>query len=145
MVTRAYESASLNERRLAHEFQALGAIVGTTQDPNALRNQLATDAYDGGRNSGGYSNPRVDELFDLGKREQDGERRAAIYREIHREVYKDQPALFLFHVSFLWVFNNDIRGVELGPMGTILLWPTPPDGWRSRIGPGWWRERQAAE
>jgi len=145
MVTRAYESASLNERRLAHEFQALGTIVGTTQDPNALRNQLATDAYDGGRNSGGYSNPRVDELFELGKREQDGARRGAIYREIHREVYKDQPVLFLFHVSFLWVFNNDIRGVELGPMGTILLWPTPPEGWPSRTGPGWWRERQAGD
>ena len=143
MVTRAYESATLNAKRLDHDFQALGAIGGTTQDPHALRNQLATDAYDGGRNSGGYSNPRVDELFELGKREQDSEKRTAIYREIHREVYRDQPALFLFHVSFLWVFNNDIRGVELGPMGTILLWPKPPEGWPSRTGPGWWRERQA--
>lgn len=143
MVTRAYESASLNEKRLESEFQALGTIGGTTQDPNALFNQLATDAYDGGRNNGGYSNPRVDELFELGKREQDSETRTAIYREIHREVYRDQPVLFLFHVSFLWVFGNDVRGVELGPMGTILLWPTPPDGWPSRIGPGWWRERPA--
>lgn len=145
MVTRAYESASLNEKRLEHEFQALATIGGTTQDPQALRNQLSTDAYDGGRNNGGYSNPRVDELFEVGQREQDSGKRAAIYREIHREVYRDQPSLFLFHVSFLWVFSNDIRGVELGSMGTIMLWPTAPVGWPSRTGPGWWREREVAE
>ena len=68
-----------------------------------------------------------------------------IYRELHREVYRDQPNLFLFHVSFLWVLGNDIRGLELGSMGTILIQPTPPDDWPSRTGPGWWREREVAE
>ena len=145
MVTRAYEGASLNEKRLEHEFEALMAIGGTTQDPHALHNELGTAAYDGGRNSGGYSNRKVDELFELGKREQDEAKRTAIYREIHREVYRDQPALFLFHVSFLWVLGGDIRGVELGSMGTILLWPTPPADWPSRTGPGWWRERETSE
>ncbi len=141
MRSRAFESASLNERRLEGDFQALATIGGTTLDPQALHNALGTEARDGGRNDGAYSNARVDELFRLGKREQDEAKRAAIYREIHREVYRDQPALFLYHVSFLWVFDRDIRGVEIGPMGTILLWPTPPEGWPSRTGPGWWRAR----
>ena len=140
MVTRAYEGASLTDKRLRHEFQALLTFGGTSNDPHALRNQLTTAAYDGGLNGGGYSNPRVDELFALGVKEQDAEVRAGIYREIHRLVYRDQPSLFLFHITFLWIFGDDIRGVELGPQGTVLLWPTPPEGWPSHVGPGWWRE-----
>ena len=107
MVTRAYESASLNEKRLESEFQALGTIGGTTQDPNALFNQLATDAYDGGRNNGGYSNPRVDELFELGKREQDSEKR-------DRDLPGDSP-----------------RGVP-GPAGAVPVPRQFPVGLRQR-------------
>lgn len=48
-----------------------------------------------------YRDEEVDRLFEAGRVEEDEKKRAAIYREIHRMVYEDQPACFLFFpVSF---------------------------------------------
>ena len=49
-----------------------------------------------GLNFVGYSNPRADELIELGRTEFDREKRKAIYQELSAIIYKDQPYTFLF-------------------------------------------------
>ncbi len=43
-----------------------------------------------------YNNPEVDKLFDSGRVELDKDRRSRIYQKVHRVIYEDQPALFLY-------------------------------------------------
>lgn len=46
---------------------------------------------------GHYSNPQVDALFDQVREASTQEEKEPLYQEIHRMVYEDQPACFLFY------------------------------------------------
>ena len=65
------------------------------------------------------------QLFELGKREFDREKRGKIYAEIHERVYDAQPYTFLFYRSSFYGFNKRLRGYNFSPRG--------PDGY----GPGY--------
>jgi len=49
-----------------------------------------------------YANAEVDRLFILGRISQDNEQKKKIYQKIHRLIYQDQPACFLY---FPFVFH----------------------------------------
>jgi len=49
-----------------------------------------------------YKNKKVDRLFELGGTIQDRKKRQAIYQRIHKIIYEDQPACFLY---FPFVFH----------------------------------------
>ena len=141
MTTVVRENA-VHEERLAHrEQQAHADAVELTGDPDTWAVFLATKSYQQGRNYGGYSNPQVDDLFDRGRRELDGEQREAIYREIHRLTYADQPYLMLWQYAELRAFSKRIRGVELAPSGAFLFQASPPPGSDWWTSPGWWVRR----
>lgn len=117
MQTRTMEWASFLKKVREHEFQAETAAWGTGTDPDTGRNLWMTDQYDGGRNYGGYSNARVDELFIEGQKEFDPAKRAAIYQEIHKLIYDDQPYTWLFYRPTLQAVNKRIKGVSFSPRG----------------------------
>jgi len=127
--THTMEWSSFLEKIRNHEFQAEIAAWGTGTDPDTGWNLWRTGQYEKGRNYGGYSNKRVDELFLAGRREFDFAKRAAIYQEIHKLVYEDQPYLWLYNAPILAAVNKRIRGVQLSPRGIYNFEPSFNEWW----------------
>jgi peptide/nickel transport system substrate-binding protein len=103
-----------------HKFHAALAGWGSGIDPDTSANIWMTGEQ---RNYGQYSNPRVDELFELGRREFDREKRAEIYREIHSILWEDQPDTWLFYRNSFYGFNKKLRGYNFSPRGPFHYSP----------------------
>ncbi len=97
-----------------HQFHAFVGGWGTGTDPFSLANIWGTGEN---RNYVQFSDPRVDELFELGKREFDREKRAAIYGEIHEILYEQQPYTWLYYRDAFFGFNKKLRGYRFSPRG----------------------------
>jgi peptide/nickel transport system substrate-binding protein len=129
MKLRPVEWATFQEQNRKHEFQASTAAWGPGADPQYGENTFTTKAIDSGRNYGCYSNPRIDELYQLTLREFDQEKRAAHFREINQIVYDDQTYTFLYSLPCLWAFNKRIRGVTSSPRGVWNFDPSVNAWW----------------
>jgi peptide/nickel transport system substrate-binding protein len=121
------------QRNREHQFQASIAAWGTGVDPDTGRNIWLSDQYDPegrfGRNYGGFKNERVDELFELGRREFDFEKRRKIYQEIHKLIYEDQPYTFVYNRGSFWALHQRIRGVTTSPRGIFNFNPAENAWW----------------
>ena len=115
--TRIIEWAAFMDATQKHEFQAQTAMWGTGTDPDTGWNLWRTEEYERGRNYGGYSDPRIDELFEQGRREFDPDARRKIYQEIHKILYDDQPYTWVYNEPVLSAMNRRIRGAQLSPRG----------------------------
>ncbi len=135
MKTRTIEWATFMEMSRKHEFQANIAAWGTGTDPDTGWNLWRTEEYETGRNYGGYSNPRVDELFELGRKEFDFEKRKQIYREIHKIIYEDQPYTFITYRQSLYGIQKRIHGIQTSPRGIFNFDPSIHVWW-TRAGEG---------
>ncbi len=124
METRTLEWSAFLEKVRKHEFQAETAAWGTGTDPDTGWNLWRTDQYETGRNYVGYSNPRIDELFELGRREFDVEKRKRIYQEIHKTLYDDQPYTWIYNRPVLAAINKRIGGVQFSPRGIYNFYPS---------------------
>ncbi len=127
--TRTLEWATFLEKVRGHEFQASIASWGTGTDPDTMWNLWRTEEYKTGRNYGGYSNKRVDELFEQGRLEFDPEKRKVIYQEIHKLIYDDQPYTFISNPPILAAFNKRIQGVQFSPRGIYNFDPSYAAWW----------------
>ena len=126
----ALDFGAMRQRLRVHDFDAFILGWGTGTDPETARNLWHSKSSTGsGRNYVSYSNPRVDELFDLGRAELDPPKRGPIYREMHRLVYQDQPYLFLCHVPTTWAFSKRLRGVAFSPRGILSFFPGHREWW----------------
>lgn len=96
------------------KFQAMFGGWGTGTDPATTKNLWATGEN---RNYTNFSNPRVDELFRLGEKEFDQEKRAKIYQEIDQILWDEQPYTWLYFRSAFYAFNKDLRGYMFSPRG----------------------------
>ncbi len=141
MRTRVNEYAAHITALSNHEFEAHCDVTEQTADPDRWADYLTTEGYENGRNYEGYSNTRVDELFELGRLELDREKRAEIYREISGIQHEEQGFLPIWNYSLIYGLSKRLRGIELAPSGIYLFAATPPPGWPSNLGPGWWVER----
>lgn len=129
MKTRRLEWSAFLEKVSKHEFQASTAAWGTGTDPDTGWNLWRTEQYDVGRNYIGYSNPRVDELFEAGRREFDPDKRKAIYQEIHKILYDDQPYTWIYNRPTLSAINKRIGGVQFSPRGIYNFHPGYYNWW----------------
>ncbi|MCA9398919.1 MAG: hypothetical protein KC618_04155, partial [Candidatus Omnitrophica bacterium] len=59
-----------------------------------------------------YRNRRVDQLFEEVKSENDEEKRTLIYQELHRLIYDDQPATFLFFPVSLHAVSAEFENTD---------------------------------
>lgn len=114
------EFTVLVQSALDHKFEALMGGWGTGTDPDTSANIWVTNE---GRNYGQYSNKRVDELFEQGRREFDKEKRAKIYSEIHQILWEDQPYTWLFYRNSFYAFNKKLRGYNFSPRGPFNYAP----------------------
>ncbi len=129
MKTRTLEWSAFLEKVRKHEFQAEIAGWGTGTDPDTGWNLWRTEEYKKGRNYGGYSNARVDELFVQGRGEFDFEKRKRIYQEIHKQLYDDQPYTWVYNAPILSAFNKRIHGVQFSPRGIYNFNPSFYQWW----------------
>lgn len=127
------EFASLIHKTRKHEFEAFSMAWGTGVDPDLLYNVWHSTSYtpDGssGRNYVKYENSRVDELFDQARRELDEAKRIALFQEIGKLIYEDQPYIFINNPPLLFGINKRIQGITVGPRGLYGFDPS----WRA-----WW-------
>ena len=70
-----------------------------------------------------YSNAAVDSLLELGRREFDQEKRAALYHEVHRLIQEDQPYTFVNAVPEKRPISKRIGNVVLSPLGPFNFYP----------------------
>jgi peptide/nickel transport system substrate-binding protein len=114
------EFVVMQDKLLKHEFDACFGGWGAGADPDAQSNIYGTG---GQRNYGQYSNPKVDELFEKGRRELDRAKRAEIYGQIHMQLWEDQPVTWLFYRPALFGFNKKLRGYNFGALGPFKYSP----------------------
>jgi peptide/nickel transport system substrate-binding protein len=115
-----------------HDFDAGTSAWGVGADPDRAKNVWTSEAYKGGRNYGGYSNSKVDELFEKGARELDPEKRPAIYQEINRLIFEDQPYLFIYYRTTFWGFSKEMRGYNFSPRGVFSYGPGSAALWKPK-------------
>lgn len=68
-----------------------------------------------------FSNERVDELIDLGRKETDPTKRLAIYAEAQEIEMQEAPMIFLRNDERLAVISKDVQGFWIHPSGILML------------------------
>jgi peptide/nickel transport system substrate-binding protein len=132
MNVKMLEWATYADKTQSHDFDAGVQAWGTGTDPDLGKNVWKTEMYKEGRNYGGYSNPKVDELFEKGSKEFDFEARRKIYQEINRLIYDDQPYLFLNYRCTFWGFSKDCRGYNMSPRDPMGYSPGFSQIWKPK-------------
>lgn len=120
------EFTVLMQRVRDHQFDASFGGWGTGAYPDTSENIWGTDEA---RNYVQYSNPKVDKLFQLARKELDEAKRAHYFAHIQRIIYEEQPYTFLFFRNSFHGFNKRLRGWRFSPRG--------PFGYSPGIGSVW--------
>lgn len=68
-----------------------------------------------------YSNPKVDELYDLAMKETDFEKRKAMYNEAQRIVMDDSPWIILYYNEIIYLKNKRIQDMYIDGLNTMIL------------------------
>jgi peptide/nickel transport system substrate-binding protein len=114
------EFTVLQDSEQKHKYEAAMGGWSSSPDPDSAYNIWVTNE---GRNYGQYSNKRIDELFEQGRREFDRDKRAAIYGEIHKLLWEDQPYTWLFYRNSFYAFSKKLRGYNFCPTGPYIYDP----------------------
>ncbi|MCZ8522281.1 MULTISPECIES: ABC transporter substrate-binding protein [Paenibacillus] len=81
-------------------------------DPSDGVSSFSTKAGGGFTGTGGYSNPKVDELIEKGTATLDLGSRKAAYAELYKELSEDPPFIFLAYRKILSAHNARIEGFQ---------------------------------
>ncbi|WGU96624.1 ABC transporter substrate-binding protein [Paenibacillus dendritiformis] len=103
---------AVNEKRKKGDFDMLFMAWGLTPDPQSAQNVFITG---GSQNEIGYSNKKVDELFEKGGKTLDIEERKAIYKELYQELNEDLPYIFMYQRRDMWGNNARFTGLDMSP------------------------------
>lgn len=105
-----------------------------SRDPDCFPIWHSSQDKKGQYNFVSYKNPEVDRLIELGRKTFGIEKRAPIYRQIHKLIAADLPYVFLTVPEALPVVHKEIVGVEQAPAG--IGWNFEeyfiPKQWQSR-------------
>jgi len=95
------------------DFELLLFEVETTVDPDQynLWHSLKSNYPD--LNLSGYSYERVDILLEDGRRTTDVNIRKARYLSFQKYLVEDAPVIFLYHPNFVYIVNDQLRGINL--------------------------------
>jgi peptide/nickel transport system substrate-binding protein len=129
-------AAFLDKFILKKKFQAV--IMGWTLpvDPDPYNVWHSASSGRNGLNFISYSNARVDDLIEEGRRTFSPAERALIYKEIHELVSADAPYTFLFFPYSLPAVNSRFIGIDPAPAGigyNFIDWYVPSERVRYRI------------
>ncbi len=115
----AKEFATLLRDQSAGDYTASQIGWSGRVDPDGNIHQFMTTG--GGINDSGYSNPEVDRLLDAARTSTDLATRKANYDAARAILEEDLPIIYLYHVTWIWAMDQDIKGFTPYPDGMIRL------------------------
>jgi peptide/nickel transport system substrate-binding protein len=101
-------------------FQAysLRWVGATNNDPDIFDYVFSSKRTPpSGANRGRYSNPEVDALIEMSRREIDIEKRREAYHRIQQIVAEELPYISLWYLDNVAVFSKRVQGLKLYPAG----------------------------
>jgi len=111
----ANDAAGWNAKMNAWDFDITFTYNQGHGDPEIGMRRLYTTANIAKgtpfNNVQGYSNPRVDTLFEQGAVEFDQDKRAQIYREIQEILVADMPVLWLHELNFPTLYRTRVNNI----------------------------------
>jgi peptide/nickel transport system substrate-binding protein len=117
---RSYEFATFYSDVLKGNFQlySLRWVGYSNQDPDIFEDAFHSASFPPRRaNRGRYSNPRVDQLIDEGRRTTDQHKRRQIYAEVQRILAEDLPYINLWYFDNVLVHTTRVRNLRMGLAG----------------------------
>lgn len=107
---------NLDDRKF--DAVTLGWVFGVEQDPYQVwHSSQATQ----GSNFVGFENKEADRLIEEGRQEFDPQKRAALYRELHRIIDDVQPYTFLYTSPNLIALDRRFTNIKIHPSGMDVL------------------------
>ncbi|MBI4227216.1 MAG: peptide-binding protein [Candidatus Omnitrophica bacterium] len=109
-------------------FEAILMGWGLSPEPDPYDIWHSSKTKPGEFNFIGYANPVVDRLLEDGRQTFDQTQRAAIYHELQRILYHEQPVCFLYVADALPIIHRRIRNIEVTPAGfqhNLVEWYVP--------------------
>lgn len=94
-----------------YESVLFGEAVGRTLDLYAFWH--SSQRNDPGVNIALYTNTKADKLLEQARSESDETKRAGFIKQFTQELAKDQPAIFLYSPSFLYLLPDKVKNVTL--------------------------------
>jgi peptide/nickel transport system substrate-binding protein len=125
------EFNAMIERLHGREYQAVlgGWAAALFVDPASMWHSDRPDRkYE--FNYGSYSNPRADELIELGLATPEPEKAAPIWKELQQVIYDDQPYLFLWWMDELEGLDKRFETYQIDVLSNLHDlhdWEVPPD------------------
>ena len=115
-----YEFLELKEYLdIVETGKQMGSIMSWTsnQDPDSTLTQLYSKAGHPTVNQSGFTDPKVEELLQLGRMESDSEKRKAIYQEANKIIAASYYVIPLYQPAVLVATRADIEGTRVNPQG----------------------------
>ncbi|HCF61252.1 MAG TPA: hypothetical protein DFS52_25055 [Myxococcales bacterium] len=106
------EWALFSKRIHERDFDACSMLWGDTDVDSDPFQVWHSSQAKGGSNFVGFENPRADALIEQARVEFDPERRSALYRELGRILYEEQPYMFLNVRPDLDAVHRKVKGVR---------------------------------
>ncbi len=113
------EFATLLADQSAGDYTASQIGWSGRVDPDGNNHQFVTT--DGGINDSNYSDPKMDEMMNKARVLPSTDERKALYDEAMVQMLEDLPRLFLYHVTWIWAYNDKMKGFVAYPDGMIRL------------------------
>lgn len=107
------------------DFEVVFTTVGQFQHPTiGLARNFLTSRINNtwGNNIGGYSNPRVDELWAQADAALSDAEAQGFYSEIQRLITEDVPCVFLMELQDYLVVRPNIEDIYQGPLSAYYSW-----------------------
>ena len=74
-----------------------------------------------GPNKTHFKSAEYDRLYELARREQDGQKRFELYQAMDRVVVRESPVVALYYDEVVRLTQNNVRGLGANPMNQLLL------------------------
>jgi peptide/nickel transport system substrate-binding protein len=117
----ATDVAGWNQKLNEWDYDLAFTYVYQYGDPalGVARNYTTSNIAKGSpfNNVGGYSNPKVDALFDAGAKEPDPEKRKAIYLAVQKTLLDEVPIAWLYEINFPTLYRAKITNLVSSGIG----------------------------
>jgi peptide/nickel transport system substrate-binding protein len=98
----------------AYDAVTLGWSLPVLADPYQVWHSSQVES---GSNYIGFVNAEADRIIENGRTEFDRDKRAAMYRRLHRILHEEQPYTFLFNRNSLVALDRRFSNVTVYPLG----------------------------
>lgn len=113
------EFATLLADQSAGDYTASQIGWSGRVDPDGNNHQFVTTG--GGINDSHFSHPDMDEMMNKARVLPSSDDRKALYDDAMVMMLDELPRLFLYHVTWIWAYNDNLKGFVAYPDGMIRL------------------------